>query len=173
MPTFILHVRTWRPWEVVGHRPSAELGLDTGVFSFQPPAWAAPQSKVWRRSRWGDTWSWPLLCCGAQTVREAGRERPRDSGEPYREVLWRPETSSATRTFPWFPEDPARRGWVRFWGLSYQRVGGKTAGYLQGLTWNFTFHIKLVNFTRGSLFEVYVMLAMDQATMTSECCGVF
>lgn len=37
---------------------------------------------------------------------------------------------------------------------------------LQGLVWNFAFHIKLVNFTRYRSFEVFVIFAMDQATMT-------
>lgn len=83
----------------------------------------------------GDVWSWPWLCCGAQTVREAGQEGLRDSAYPDKAVPWHPEAHSV-RAFSWFTKNLAVVAWLDFEGCHSreQALGGETAGYLQGLT---------------------------------------
>lgn len=84
----------------------------------------------------GDVSSWPWLCCGTQTVREAGKGGAAGLGRPRQGRPLGPRSTLRVRAFSWFTKNLAVVAWLDFEGCrSRERaLGGEPAGCLQGLT---------------------------------------
>lgn len=109
-------------------------------------------------SRWGEMGHTGLCyVVGHGHLREAQKEGLRGLGCPYKVILCHVETRAEWGPFPSGRRLGEAGTASDFEGSVISEHGeslhGEAAGCLQGLVWNFAFHVKLVTFTRHRLFE--------------------